>query len=180
MELADKQGLLRHGREIVLPVTPVDPRDLFRGDYVILGYAVAQVPGPAGESGKLDPGPIVPGKATPAAALRPRTPLYATLEQQADGGWQAVASSRTHPGSVATNQVVLQGRTNERPWSRPGTVQLRYGIESYFVPEGTGKPLEDSVREKKIQALIAVAKDGTAAIKGLIIDGERHEDPPLL
>ena len=180
MELADKQGLLRHGREIVLPVTPVDPRDLFRGDYVILGYAVAQVPGPAGESGKLDPGPIVPGKATPAAALRPRTPLYATLEQQADGGWQAVASSRTHPGSVATNQVVLQGRTNERPWSRPGTVQLRYGIESYFVPEGQGRELEKLVRDKKIAAVIAIDAKGRAAIKGLMVDGKLiHRESPL-
>ena len=56
---------------------------------------------------------------------------------------------------------------------------MRFGIESYFVAEGTGKVLEDSVREKKIQALVAIGTDGSAALKGLVIDGQRHEDPPL-
>ena len=40
--------------------------------------------------------------------------------------------------------------------------------------------MEASVRDKKIEALIAVDADGTAALKGLIIGGERHEDPPML
>ena len=43
----------------------------------------------------------------------------------------------------------------------------------------TGKPLEEKVREHKISTLLALGPDGTAAIKGLLIDGERHEDPPL-
>lgn len=60
------------------------------------------------------------------------------------------------------------------------TVAIRYGIESYFVPEGAGKALEQGVQDKKIQALVAVGSDGTAALKGLIVGGERHEDPPLL
>ncbi len=59
-------------------------------------------------------------------------------------------------------------------------VNVRYGIENCFVPEGTGRALEDKVRAHKIEAIVAVAADGTAALKGLIVDGERHEDPPLL
>jgi uncharacterized membrane-anchored protein len=57
---------------------------------------------------------------------------------------------------------------------------MRYGIETYFVPEGTGRALESQVREHKIDAILAVGSDGTAALKGLVIDGERHVDPPLL
>ena len=40
----DRIQLLRSGREIVLPIVPVDPRDLFRGEYVRLEYPAAQVP----------------------------------------------------------------------------------------------------------------------------------------
>ena len=64
----DRISLLKNGREIVLAVTPVDPRSLFRGDYVILGYAITQVPAP-------------PGQSPPA---RNGTPVYVTLEQEAD------------------------------------------------------------------------------------------------
>ena len=39
----DRISLLKNGREIVLPIIPVDPRSLFRGDYVILDYPVTAV-----------------------------------------------------------------------------------------------------------------------------------------
>src|SRR5690606_26923443 len=38
----DRASLLANGREIVLDVVPVDPRSLFRGDYVILGYDISR------------------------------------------------------------------------------------------------------------------------------------------
>ena len=34
--------------------------------------------------------------------------------------------------------------------------------------------------EHKIEAIVAVGADGTAVLKGLVIHGERHVDPPLL
>jgi uncharacterized membrane-anchored protein len=42
--VVDRVRLLKSGREITLPIVPVDPRDLFRGEYVRLGYAVGTVP----------------------------------------------------------------------------------------------------------------------------------------
>ena len=36
-------SLIKNGREIALQVMPVDPRDVFRGEYVILGYDISQV-----------------------------------------------------------------------------------------------------------------------------------------
>jgi uncharacterized membrane-anchored protein len=57
---------------------------------------------------------------------------------------------------------------------------VRYGIESYFVPQGEGPRLEALARNRKLAALVAVDKSGNAAIKGLIIDGElQYEEPPL-
>jgi uncharacterized membrane-anchored protein len=38
-----KEFTLRTGEEVLLKTLPVDPRDLFRGDYVILRYDVSRV-----------------------------------------------------------------------------------------------------------------------------------------
>ena len=39
--VVDRVRLLAAGREIVLPIRPVDPRDLFKGDYARLGYEIS-------------------------------------------------------------------------------------------------------------------------------------------
>ena len=167
----DWQTLLNTGQEITLAVQPVDPRDLFRGDYVTLGYELSPVITSESRNGAS------------LAALKRGQPVYVTLHPGADNGWTAGKFSAAYPADVAASDVVVKGRIQSR-WNgdSAGDVHftIRYGIESYFVPEGTGKPIEDSVRNKKIQALVAVGRDGTAALKGLVIDGERHVDPPLL
>ena len=153
----DRASLLRNGREIVLQVTPVDPRSLFRGDYVILGYPFARVPLPD-NGGK----PIAGG-----------VPVYVTLVPEADGSWKVAGTSLKHPGKPKDNGVVLQGRTQQSWWQpSAGTIALRYGIESFFVPEGAGRDLEKLVREKKIAARVAVDAKGRAALKGLMADGQ--------
>jgi uncharacterized membrane-anchored protein len=63
--------------------------------------------------------------------------------------------------------------------SADASVRVRYGIESYFVPEGQGKKLEALAREKKLATLLAVDTRGNAAIKGLIIDGVLQYEEPL-
>ena len=41
--IASKEFTLRTGKEILLKTVPVDPRDLFRGDYVILRYEISRL-----------------------------------------------------------------------------------------------------------------------------------------
>ena len=41
--VAINEHTLRTGREIVLKTVPVDPRDLFRGDYVTLRYDISRL-----------------------------------------------------------------------------------------------------------------------------------------
>jgi uncharacterized membrane-anchored protein len=163
----DRVSLLAHGREIVAEVVPVDPRDLFRGDYVVLSYRFSQ-------TGDVD---------APEGA-RPGDSLYVTMKPTTgDADWQIVSVDTTYPATTAPENVVLKGVVDS-VWSLvPGSkpkARLRYGIESYFVPEGTGKRLEDLVRDKKIATVIAVGRDGEAAIKALMIDGKREVEEPLL
>lgn len=159
--VAERIALLKGGREVVLPIAPVDPRSLFRGDYVRLTYEVTRVPG------RLLEGEVTSGE-----------PLYVTIERRADGAYAPVSVSREHPGVAGPGRVVLQGRLMHR---RAGAhdLFLRYGIESYFVPEGTGLELEKMAREQKLAAVVAVDRHGKSAIKGLMIDGRLVYEEPL-
>jgi uncharacterized membrane-anchored protein len=162
----DRIGLLRSGREIVLPIVPVDPRDLFRGEYVRLAYPAAQV--------ALTPADGVP--------IRRNETLYVTLEKSADGEWQPVEVARTLRREDNPNRIVLKGRSL---WDAPfydrwRGASVKYGIESYFVRQGEGPRLEALARERKLAVLLAVDRAGTAAIKGLIIDGKLQYEEPLL
>jgi uncharacterized membrane-anchored protein len=162
----DRIQLLRVGREIVLPIVPVDPRDFFRGQYVRLDYPAGRV--------ALAPADGVPVK-------RNET-LYVTLEKTAEGGWRPVDVSRTLRREDNPDRIVLKARSL---WDAPVHdrwigATVRYGIESYFVRQGMGPKLEAMARERKLAALVAVDKSGTAAIKGLIIDGKLQYEEPLL
>ena len=164
--VVDRVRLLKSGREITLPIVPVDPRDLFRGEYVRLGYAVGTVPV------RLLEGP----------APRENEAFYVVLEKKPDGVWQSVKVASSMPQETSPDRIVLKARA-AYAWPMHGSadasVRVRYGIESYFVPEGQGKKLEALAREKKLATLVAVDTRGNAAIKGLIIDGVLQYEEPL-
>jgi uncharacterized membrane-anchored protein len=157
----DRITLLKTGREITLPIVPVDPRDLFRGEYVRLGYDINTVPA------MLLVGPA------PAR----NQPFYVTIEKNPQGGWTPVKVTAAMPQETSPDRVVLKGRSR---FPFPTSTRVTYGIESYFVPEGQGRRLEDLARERKMAARIAVDPRGNAAIKGLIIDGVVQYEEPLL
>jgi uncharacterized membrane-anchored protein len=162
----DRVRLLASGREIVLPIVPVDPRDLFRGEYVRLGYDIGRVPS------RLLEGP----------SPRQNAAFYVVLEKRADGAWTPARISRAMPQEASPDRIVLKARTlygRRIDAARNDTLSVRYGIESYFVPEGQGKRLEALAREKRMAARVAVDGRGNAAIKGLIIDGALQYEEPL-
>jgi uncharacterized membrane-anchored protein len=164
--VVDRVNLIKTGREIVLPIVPVDPRSLFRGDYVRLSYDVSRVPGEL-------------FKESASAGDK----IYVTIEKTPEGSYKAVAASTRLPDTVGPDQIVLQGWLqygNLNTGRAPEFVWVRYGIESYFVPEDTGLALEDLAREKKMAAVVAVDRDGRSAIKGLMIDGKLQYEEPLL
>ena len=162
----DRVRLLSSGREITLPIVPVDPRDLFRGEYVRLGYDVGTVPV------RLLEGP----------APRENEAFYVVLEKKPDGVWQSVKVTSSMPQETSPDRIVLKARA-AYAWPASGSadasVRVRYGIESYFVPEGQGRKLEALAREKKLATLVAVDARGNAAIKGLIVDGVLQYEEPL-
>jgi uncharacterized membrane-anchored protein len=165
----DRVRLIESGREITLPIVPVDPRDLFRGEYVELGYAIERLPA------RLLEGP--PPRAGAA--------FYVTLEKTADGGWMPVKLTAAKPSQTGEERLIIKARSRfggplADPNAEAAVNFVRYGIEHYFVPQGEGPRLEALARDKKLAALIAVDAGGNAAIKGLLIDGRLVYAEPLL
>jgi len=136
------------GQTVLLRVVPVDPRDMFRGDYVILGYEFSR------------PGRI-PGLPTNAYGpeWQGRT-VYVTLAPEADGvHWRPDKYGLTPP----TSGKYLRGTLG-----RGG--RLEFGIESYYVQEGKGRMYEDAMRSRRLWAEVSVAPNGQAALRSLRIE----------
>jgi uncharacterized membrane-anchored protein len=167
----DRVSMLQSAREITLKVVPVDPRDIFRGDYVVLGYDVSRIAYVAEKNGPF-PGDLWNGRS-----------VYVRLTPDAEAGWKAVKLTPTYPDGVPSGDVVLRGRIDnlwEEAETKTTHVNVTYGIESYFVPENTGRELEQQVRDKKIEAVVAVGNDGETALKALVVEGKRIHEQPLL
>ncbi|MEO1331263.1 MAG: GDYXXLXY domain-containing protein [Pseudomonadota bacterium] len=165
----DRISILRSGTEITLTPEPVDPRDLFRGDYVILSYPIG-LPPQALETAETRPS---------AAGVR----VWARIEQDDDGLWRAVELADVRPDArpagAPGDGVWLRARADGyRDGGRLIVTRLNYGLERYYVPEGEGRALEDLIGERRLQVLAAVDGSGRAAIKGLRVDGETvYEEP---
>jgi uncharacterized membrane-anchored protein len=162
----DRAGILSRGQEVTLVTQPVDPRDLFRGDFVVLGY----------EIGTLDL------KALPGdRQFRRNDAIWVTLLPDAEGIARPVATATTPPRTDA-GQVVIRGRVTSANGCTTADgctrVRVAYGLESYFVPEGEGRRIEEARNARLTRIVAAVTPDGRAAIKRLLIDGRTvHEEP---
>ncbi|MBR1367512.1 GDYXXLXY domain-containing protein [Bradyrhizobium ottawaense] len=165
--VADRMQILREGTEVTLQTQPVDPRDLLRGDYVVLRYDISQLPAGA-----------LAGK--PADARNPV--VFVKLAPNADGVYAAV-SAHAEPVPVTAPEVLIRGRVSYSCGSNVRTfcdrLTIKYGLESYFVPEGEGGKLEQARNQQKLRIVAAVLPSGRAAIKRLLLDGEPVYEEPL-
>lgn len=140
------------GQTILLKVEPIDPRDLFRGDYVILNYDISRVP-PGGIAGMTD-----------SSSKWDDRPVYITLEPDADGKhWHAAKASFERP---ATGRFI-RGKYSSGGWGRN---PLKFGIEAYYVQEGKGLNLEKARNTGHLSAEVAVTPWGQAALRGLHVE----------
>jgi uncharacterized membrane-anchored protein len=163
-----RASILRSGADIKLKTLPVDPRDLLRGDYVILSYPISTIPKA-----------IVTGE-VPTSSGRVR--LAVRLKAGADGLWTATEASF---GALAPQEgsVVLRSLPFEyysvAEGALPETLFVTYGLERYYVPEGEGKVLEDARNQEELEVEARVSQDGTPQIARLVLRGEPIYDEPL-
>ncbi|MCQ4629858.1 GDYXXLXY domain-containing protein [Shinella sp. CPCC 100929] len=163
-----RASILRSGADIKLKTLPVDPRDLLRGDYVILSYPISTIPKD-----------IVTGE-IPKDSQQVR--MSVRLKPGADGLWTASEASFGDL-APAEGSVVLRTLPFEYYSSvdnvLPDNIFVSYGIERYYVPEGEGKVLEDARNQEELEVEARVSKEGTPQIARLILKGEPIYDEPL-
>ena len=130
------------GIPILLKTRPVDPRDVFRGDYVTLGYECERLSKDMFEDIKLEY----------------NMDLYAVLKS--DGGIyiiEKVVKDKPKSGLYVKGTYRYQNSEN---------VEIDIGLDKYFVPEGTGKKYEDMARKGTLYARIKILGDN-AVVDGL-------------
>jgi uncharacterized membrane-anchored protein len=168
------------GQAVLLPVIPIDPRDIFRGEYVRLATSASRVA----------------IRTRPGAGSRRNTapPPAGAIAVDADASWAGLATGTAVAGATIYVQLEPSGDAGEsRPVSisstlQPGRVNLRgrvtryedagqtmtidYGLDRYFMEEGSAKRVEAAIRDRRrVQMEIAVAASGRARIRRLRVEG---------
>ena len=132
------------GTEVHVATVPVDPRSMFRGDYVQLRYELGTLPSDAfGEAQPLRVGQVV----------------YVSLTKGADDRYGFAGASLEKPAGGK----FLRGRiaTDHAP------IQVRYGIEAFFASKEEAARLERGLLEGGV-AVLMVSPDGRAALKAVV------------
>jgi len=149
--IAFKEFTLQTGNQVLLKVRPVDPRDLFRGDYVVLRYDISSID----TDGYYQ-----------ASDFKEGDKVYVLLDVDNDKVATFANIDRNKPDGGA----FIKGTVKEVFGSQ---LNIEYGIESYFVPEGKGGQIQSNIR--KIYAKVAINNFGGAVIKSLVMDGKDVE-----
>lgn len=157
--VAVQESTLRTGTRILLETAPVDPRDLIRGDYLTLRYKISSVPMSAFQ---------------PALSTNPPqgTPVFVQLEKSNE--FHVVESASLKPMTGDSERPVLRGKIGSQ-WfvanpARGGVVNVVYGLERYYVREGTGNP------RGHLTAEVAVGTSGHAVLKQVFVDGKPYRE----
>lgn len=152
-----QERLLNVGREILLETQPVDPRDPLRGDFVRLNYTISNIP-------REKFSPVITGE------LRAGTTVYVAVAPLGTNGFWNVTRASLKKFSPDDNEVVLRAKAQWNWLPGGDVIRLEYGLEKYFVAEGTGNP------RGKLTVQAVVADSGKASIKQVFIDGKPYAD----
>jgi len=138
---------LTTGKVVTLKTLPVDPYDMFRGDYVRLRYDMSSL------------------QVTPAA--KNGGAVYVALTPDGEY-WKARAASSEKP-ALREGEICIKGVAKKTY----NGFDLHFGIEQVYVPEKTGKKIEQA---KALSVALAVDNNGNAAIKKVVNGNETVYD----
>lgn len=160
----DRADLIRNGTEVVLQSGMIDPRDLFRGHYVVLNLTIGRL---AAEDVR------VVGK------LAYNMPVYVSLEKGENEFWVADTLYAEYPAD--TSSPVIQGIYTS---GRSGSVtnqshRIRFPIDRFFAEKSRAKDLEKVRRDRNLGVVIALDGKGGSAIKGISVEGELIYNEPV-
>ncbi len=152
-----KYSILVGGTEVLLKIAPVDPRDMLRGDYATFQYDISNVD-PYSVAGEIKNGDTV----------------YVALYQ--GGKYWAIESVRKvqpEDGSVFIKGKVESGGSGSSAESfsirfMGSRMHIVYGIEQFFIPEGSGRSF--SFFGKEAAARVVIDDNGNAVLKQIYVN----------
>ena len=159
------------GETVLLRVRPVDPRDLFRGEFVRLDTPATRLFVADGMRA-APPGAIhVRGLgewagSVPTRERRGQTVFVQLARREGTPEHEPVGIS----GRAVAGTLNLRGRV--RRIDTDGAILVDYGLDAFYMQEGTAAPVERALVEGRVvQMQVAVASSGRSRIRTLLVDG---------
>lgn len=155
--------ILTGGTSVMLGIEPVDPRDILRGDYVTFQYEISSVS----------------YYYLRDKSVRNGDTVYVVLEKYSyNDNWNATSVTTKKPevGEIfIMGKVVSGAETNTldpagRNTSSRDDLRIAYGIEQYFIPEGSGSDFNHLANTDKVSALVKLDENGNAALDKLFVN----------
>lgn len=132
------------GADVLLAIEPIDPRDPLRGDYVTFSYK---------DISRIDIDNSIKWHAG-------ETVYVSLLNNDKYGRPESISKEKPANQGIFIKGIV-SGVTDEK-------IEVLYGIEEYFIPEGTG--VNFSFWDKDVSAKVSVGKNGKAVLKQIYVD----------
>ena len=150
-----RETILAVGRTAVLQTVPVDPRDLFKGEYVTLRYEITTLGSTQVNQGSK--------RYRLLGDISKGDKVYVALSN-IDGDEFSLDVQTGEPSD--RTELFIKGKVGTR---HNDVITVDYGIEQYFVPEGSGLEIEQA---DEVEVRVKINRSGIAAIEALIVDGE--------
>jgi uncharacterized membrane-anchored protein len=137
-----EEARLTQGERVLVRIVPVDPRDLLSGQYLQLNYEFSR----PRELAKKFPMPEIGAD------------IWVVLTLEKEGKFHApCALSAERPAGLPLGDAALKGRV-------ACCESIEFGIERYYVPEGTQTP-----DPKELTVRLRVRDDGVARIEQVLL-----------
>jgi uncharacterized membrane-anchored protein len=175
--LAGRAAILRNGTEVKLELATRDPRDLFRGEYSVLAYAIGNlrdVPATDEERARC-----ASSSGPDDCNAQSGQPLFVMLVPGDNGTSRAahVALREPAPGTLFIRGKLRFGGFQIRPdpakcpSGRCFNGGIDYGIETWFGPQGVPAQVDRAARNQ-LTAVVRIDAHGNAVLADLLIDGK--------
>lgn len=184
---------LSKGTEVTLKTIPIDPSDIFRGDYVTLGYDIANIEEEVLSQELKDffkPEPNVSGsikvytvleedkdgtyKVKSVSKKKPKGNLYIKgilskykIYEETPLGEEQVTQQNANVSEVKVTEVI-NGETVEYIDRFRYVYEINYNIDKFFVPENSGEKYEKASQKGDLLAVVKIYK-GNAMLRDIKI-----------
>jgi uncharacterized membrane-anchored protein len=113
------------GKTIVVATRPVDPFDMFRGQYIVINYEISQIPA--------------------IAEAKEGDSVYVSLKEDETNVWRYDFGSLTKPAEG----TFIKGRIR---WVSDSSMSVEYGVEQFFFESKASFPTTNMTVELKVSA----------------------------